>query len=458
MTDEFDTGVAHPARRYNYWLGGTDNFAADRESGDQLARSYPAARIAARANRAFLQRAVRHVFDAGVRQFLDIGTGLPGAGNTHEMAPGARVVHVDNDPLVTAHARALGFDYLEEDLRNPAKILAAADLDYSAPIGLVLVAVVHFLPSASEIVRTLGSALPPGSYLIMSAATTDLLTPELKANRDESLRTGRSDVHPRTQAEFTSYFDGLSLVPPGVVPVADWRPDPASTEHPSPVDASIFGAVGRLEQPVCLADRVDQNWLDLPASRVDEAARLLLGRHLTANGVTARLTEVEAYSGLGEDPASHAHRGMTSRNAVMFGPAGHLYVYQIYGMYLCANIVCGEVGRAAAVLLRAGEVIEGFPYARERRPAARKDTDLAAGPAKLMQVLALDRTANGSSVIDGTGPLLLSGDAADPSLITAGPRVGVTSAHDVAWRFWIAGDPTVSAYRRHVPRKRPPVG
>ena len=189
---------------------------------------------------------------------------------------------------------------------------------------------------------------------------------------------------------------------------------------------------------------------------MDEAARRLLGRRLTAHGVTVRLTEVEAYSGLGEDPASHAHRGMTSRNAVMFGPAGRLYVYQIYGMHFCANIVCGEEGRAAAVLLRAGEVVEGLPYARERRPAARKDTDLAAGPAKLMQVLALDRSANGTSVIDGTGPLTLTDGPADPFVVEAGPRVGVTAAHDVAWRFWIKGDPTVSAYRRHAPRARRP--
>ncbi|GAB2622613.1 putative 3-methyladenine DNA glycosylase [Paractinoplanes abujensis] len=188
------------------------------------------------------------------------------------------------------------------------------------------------------------------------------------------------------------------------------------------------------------------------------AARRLLGWRLTANQVTVRLTEVEAYSGLGEDPASHAHRGMTNRNAVMFGPAGHLYVYQIYGMHFCANIVCGEVGRAAAVLLRAGEVVEGLPYARERRAAARNDADLAAGPAKLMQVLALDRGANGSSVIDGTGPLTLSPPTAAvaESLIEAGPRVGVTAAHDMAWRFWIKGDPTVSAYRRAPLRPKRP--
>jgi DNA-3-methyladenine glycosylase len=199
---------------------------------------------------------------------------------------------------------------------------------------------------------------------------------------------------------------------------------------------------------------MEESWLDLPAAEVDLAARRLLGWRLTANDVTIRLTEVEAYSGLGEDPASHAHRGMTNRNAVMFGPAGFLYVYQIYGMHFCANIVCGEEGRAAAVLLRAGEVVEGFPYARERRPAARRDTDLAAGPAKLMQVLALDRAANGTSVIDGSGPLTVTPPATPPGAIEAGPRVGVTSAHDVAWRFWIKGDPTVSAYRRHSQKRR----
>ncbi|UQU67279.1 DNA-3-methyladenine glycosylase [Couchioplanes caeruleus] len=197
-----------------------------------------------------------------------------------------------------------------------------------------------------------------------------------------------------------------------------------------------------------------ESWLDLPADRVDEAARQLLGWRLTAHGVTVRLTEVEAYSGLGRDPASHAHRGMTGRNEVMFGPAGKLYVYQIYGMHFCANVVCGEAGVASAVLLRAGEVVDGIPLARERRRAAKADRDLAAGPAKLMQVLAIDRAANGTSVIDGTGPATLSGPDGPVGPIEAGPRVGVTAAHDVPWRFWIAGDPTVSAYRRHVPRKK----
>lgn len=196
----------------------------------------------------------------------------------------------------------------------------------------------------------------------------------------------------------------------------------------------------------------DYSWLRHPATEVDQAARELLGWRLTAGGVTVRLTEVEAYSGLGLDPASHAHRGRTNRNEVMFGPAGMLYVYQIYGMHFCANVVCGEDGVAAAVLLRAGEVVDGLETARSRRPAGGKDRDLAAGPAKLMQVLAVGRAANGSSVIDGTGPAVLSPPVGDTGPVVAGPRVGVTAAHDVPWRFWIDGDPTVSAYRRHVPR------
>src|SRR3954452_4562742 len=253
MTDKLDSGVAHPARRYNYWLGGKDNFAADRESGDLLAKSYPAARIAARANRAYLRRAVRHLAaDAGIRQFLDIGTGLPTADNTHEVAqrvaPDARIVYVDNDPMVMAHARALLTStaagetrYIEEDLRNPEKILAEASiLDLSRPVGLILVAVVHFLPSqeqAREIVHTLLDALPAGSRLVMSCATTDFLTPELKANWDESLRTGRSDVYPRTRDQLDEFLTGLEVADPGVVAVSEWRPDASSAEHAAPVEA-----------------------------------------------------------------------------------------------------------------------------------------------------------------------------------------------------------------------------
>lgn len=264
MTDRLNTTVAHPARRYNYWLGGKDNFAADRESGDLLAKSYPAARIAARANRAFLQRAVRYLAEtAGIRQFLDIGTGLPTADNTHEVAqriaPESRVVYVDNDPMVMAHARALlgstpegRTRYVEEDLRRPETILAHPDLveilDLDRPVALMLVAVVHFLPEQAatrEIVRSLLGALPAGSYLTMSCATKEFLTPQLAESWDESLRTGRSDVYPRERAEFAEFFDGLDLIEPGIVAVAEWRPDPQAQEHPAPVDASIFGAVAR---------------------------------------------------------------------------------------------------------------------------------------------------------------------------------------------------------------------
>lgn len=205
---------------------------------------------------------------------------------------------------------------------------------------------------------------------------------------------------------------------------------------------------------MCLAGRVTFAWLSAPSSAVPETARTLLGWHLTGNGVTLRLTEVEAYSGLGDDPASHAHRGRTNRNSVMFGPPGHLYVYQIYGMHFCANIVCSPAGEAAAVLLRAGAVVDGLELARQRRPAARTVHDLAAGPAKLMQVLALDKGANGTSVVDGSGPatLLPPDEPVPDGRIVAGPRVGVTSAHDVPWRFWVDGDPSVSVYRRHSPR------
>ncbi|MEV4515920.1 DNA-3-methyladenine glycosylase [Dactylosporangium sp. NPDC049525] len=190
--------------------------------------------------------------------------------------------------------------------------------------------------------------------------------------------------------------------------------------------------------------------LDL-STPVDHAARALLGCTLTANGVTVRLTEVEAYSGTGEDPASHAHRGRTPRNAIMFGPAGYAYVYFTYGMYYCVNVVTGVEGTASAVLLRAGEIVEGLPVARARRPAARTDVELARGPARLCAALAIDRDFYGTYLLGD--PPLLSPPAVPPGAFSVGPRVGVTGAHDVPWRFWLTGDPTVSAYRRHVPKR-----
>jgi DNA-3-methyladenine glycosylase len=194
-------------------------------------------------------------------------------------------------------------------------------------------------------------------------------------------------------------------------------------------------------------------WTLAPASKIAETAVALLGWRLSAHGVTVRLTEVEAYAGVGLDPASHAHRGRTPRNEVMFGPAGVAYVYFVFGAYWLLNIVAGDPGEAAAVLLRAGEVVEGIDTARSRRPGVR-DRDLARGPACLVLALGLDGTANGTSLTDGTGPVVMSPPAhpVGASEVAAGPRVGVAAAHDVPWRFWLTGDRTVSAYRRHAPR------
>ncbi len=194
---------------------------------------------------------------------------------------------------------------------------------------------------------------------------------------------------------------------------------------------------------------------DLLAGPVLPAARGLLGCELTAGGVTVRVTEVEAYAGTAGDPASHAHRGQTPRNAVMFGPAGHLYVYFTYGMHWCANVVTGSTGEASAVLLRAGQVVAGLEVARSRRGSS-VDRDLARGPARLCQALGIDGTAYGIDLLaaDAAVRLRLPSTPVPQSRIAAGPRVGVTGAHDREWRFWIADDPTVSVYRRHTPRKR----
>jgi len=195
--------------------------------------------------------------------------------------------------------------------------------------------------------------------------------------------------------------------------------------------------------------------VELLAGPVVPAARGLLGCRISANGVTIRITEVEAYGG-GGDPASHAYRGRTTRNAVMFGPAGYAYVYFTYGMHWCMNVVTGPEGEAAAVLLRAGEVIDGLATARARRPAARRDVDLARGPGRLCAALGLNGSADGLYLL-GDGPVRLAPrvEPVPPERITSGPRVGVTGARDRPWRFWIVDEPTVSPYRRHVPRPRP---
>ena len=200
---------------------------------------------------------------------------------------------------------------------------------------------------------------------------------------------------------------------------------------------------------------------ELLERRAPDVAPALLGCvlvHDSSDGrVGVRLTEVEAYAGEGEDQGSHAYRGLTSRNEVMFGPPGHLYVYFTYGMHWCANIVCRPAGEAAAVLLRAGEVVEGEALARRRRPFARSAAELARGPARLAQALGLTGSANGLDLCDGRGPLCLSeGQRVEPLLVHTGPRTGVGGDGAArAWRFWLDGESTVSPYRPHNPRRRP---
>jgi DNA-3-methyladenine glycosylase len=181
------------------------------------------------------------------------------------------------------------------------------------------------------------------------------------------------------------------------------------------------------------------------------AAVRLLGCVLEADTpegtVGVRLVEVEAYRGA-DDPASHSFRGRTTRNAVMFGPPGHLYVYFVYGMHFCANISCLTHGEPAAVLLRAGEVVSDLAVARARRPTARRIDDLARGPARLASLLGLQREHNGVDVTDPASPVrLLAAPPVDPALIRTGPRVGVAAAHELPWRFWLDGSPAVSQYR-----------
>jgi hypothetical protein len=262
-----DTTTAHPARRYDFWLGGKDNVAADRESADAIEKIFPSIRVAARENRNFLHRAVRHlVTEAGIRQFLDIGTGLPTADNTHDiaqrLAPDSRIVYVDNDPLVLAHARALltshpqgATQYLEADLRQPDQILTDTDLtgtlDLTKPVALLLVAVLHFVPDTDHphtIVRTLLDALTPGSFLVLTHATTDLLPPATAKQLAAEDIPGRSQFTDRTLDDVSGFFDGLELVPPGIQVVSAWRPDPGDTPPP-PEQVSVYGAVARKPDP-----------------------------------------------------------------------------------------------------------------------------------------------------------------------------------------------------------------
>ncbi|MFC7484258.1 SAM-dependent methyltransferase [Luedemannella flava] len=260
-----DVSVAHPARRYDYWLGGKDNFPADRASGDQIAAAFPTIRLAVIENRAFLRRAVTYLArEAGIRQFLDIGTGIPTANNTHQVAqsiaPTSRIVYVDNDPIVLVHARALltssdegATAYIDADLRDPDKILQApeltATLDLSQPVGLMLVAVMHFIldeDNPYDLVGQLVSAMPSGSYLTVTQATNDYLPPEkIKEINAVGQRT-RVPARMRSKEEFARFFDGLEFVEPGIVSVADWRAENEPQPRPTAAEVSGYGAVARI--------------------------------------------------------------------------------------------------------------------------------------------------------------------------------------------------------------------
>jgi hypothetical protein len=237
-----DTSTAHPARVYDYWLGGKDNFAADREAAELALQAYPQLAEAVQSNRAFLARAVRYLtHEAGIHQFLDIGTGIPAANNTHQVAQreaaDSRIVYVDNDPIVLLHARALlkstpqgACDYIEADLRDPERILAQAarTLDFGAPVALMLLAILQFIPDSEDpwaLVSRLLAALPSGSYLVVSHPTDDF-----NPNRQgESIQRYNERVADqatlRGHDETARFFAGLELAEPGVVAVAKWRPD-----------------------------------------------------------------------------------------------------------------------------------------------------------------------------------------------------------------------------------------
>jgi hypothetical protein len=256
-----DTGVPHVARVYDYWLSGKDNFRADRVAGEEAIKAFPGIRLSAQANRSFLRRTVRYLTGSeGIRQFLDIGTGLPAASNTHEVsqavAPDSNIVYVDNDPLVLAHARALLTSrpeghtaYLDADLHEPGTILeqAAGTLDFTRPVAIMLLAILHYIPDLADARRTVArlmDAVPAGSFLVISHAGTDLLPDDVAAFEKALNAHLPADHHhvARSHDTVTGFFDGVDLLEPGLVRVSDWRPD-------SPEEAAtptiLWGGVAR---------------------------------------------------------------------------------------------------------------------------------------------------------------------------------------------------------------------
>jgi trans-aconitate methyltransferase len=254
----FDIGIAHPARIYDYLLGGKENYEADRVAAEEIIKASPEVLPVVRANRAFLRRAVEFlVQEAGIRQFLDIGTGLPTADNTHEVAqrvaPESRVVYVDNDPIVLAHARALldstpqgATAYVEADARDTDLIVreAARTLDFSQPVAIMALMVLHYVPDADgpvQVVSRLLDAAVPGSYLAVSTITTDTGTDRVTRVSDQlNQRMGPTRLTPRPRDQIARYFDGLDLIEPGLVHLLQWR----AAADPGLAPAALAG-VGR---------------------------------------------------------------------------------------------------------------------------------------------------------------------------------------------------------------------
>jgi hypothetical protein len=255
----FDTSVAHIARVYNYWLGGKDNFAADRAAAEQAMSAFPDIVLSAKANRAYLRRTVTYLArEAGIRQFLDIGTGIPSANNTHEVAqsvaPDSRIVYVDNDPVVLAHARALltsspggATDYIDADLRQADQILAkaASTLDFTQPVAVMLMAILQHLGDEDDpygVVGKLMAAVPSGSYLVLSHPAKDIHAAEMAAMAARLNQMMAEKVTFRGETEVAKFFTGLELVEPGMTNVPDWRPD---TEEEASSPAALWAGVAR---------------------------------------------------------------------------------------------------------------------------------------------------------------------------------------------------------------------
>jgi hypothetical protein len=258
--NEIDTSRPHPARMYDYFLGGWDNYEVDREAAQRVLDVAPDVVLGARANRDFLRRAVRHLVEGGVRQIIDIGTGIPTSPNTHEIAhavsPDVRIAYIDNDPIVATHAgaRLIGTGntgFFLGDMREPRTILEHPTIseliDFDEPVALLLVSVLHFVTDAEDpagMLATLREALPAGSYLVLSHATADFhgeVAPEVM----EVYKKATASLTARSHAEVLSFFDGYDLIEPGLVQVPLWHPEGPEPKHEDLVRVGVYGGVAR---------------------------------------------------------------------------------------------------------------------------------------------------------------------------------------------------------------------